>query len=81
MTDQLRDRQQTLAINPDSSVGIAVQQAPAAAAEAVIPMESLLRGQEVVFKRQIFMPSSLIFNKAKLIILFHYYFNIYIVIY
>ena len=40
MTDQLRDRQQTLAINPDGSVGIAVQQAPAAA-EAVIPMESV----------------------------------------
>jgi hypothetical protein len=52
MTDQLRDRQQTLAINPDGSVGIAVQQAPAAAAEAVIPMESVLRGQELVFKRQ-----------------------------
>ena len=40
MTDQLRDRQQTLAINPDGSVGIAVQQAPAAA-EAVIPMKSV----------------------------------------
>ena len=35
MTDQLRDRQQTLAINPDGSAGIVVHQAPAAAEACV----------------------------------------------